>query len=55
MKKDADIKNGLSTEEVEERKNKGMVNILSTPRTKTIKQIVLIHTFTLFKQKQMIK
>ena len=45
---DVDMKKGLSNLEVEERVSKGLVNTLSTPRTKSIKQIILFHTFTLF-------
>lgn len=45
---DVDIKKGLSEEEVLIRKNQGLSNTLSTPKTKSIKQIVLFHTFTLF-------
>lgn len=43
-----DIKFGLNYKQVEERRIKGFVNTSSIPKTKSFKQIVLIHTFTLF-------
>lgn len=43
-----DIKFGLKPKEVEERNRSGFVNTSSIPKTKSIKQIILIHTFTLF-------
>ena len=43
-----DIKKGLTNEQVEKRKQENFVNTLSTPKTKSIKQIILLHTFTLF-------
>lgn len=42
------IKYGLTNKEIDERKNSGLVNISSIPKTKSIKQIITIHTFTLF-------
>ena len=45
---DVNVKTGLNDKQVEIRKSEGLVNILSTPKTKTIKQIILFHTFTLF-------
>lgn len=43
-----DIKMGLDDKQVEKRNQEYLVNTLSTPKTKSIKQIVLFHTFTLF-------
>ena len=45
---DINTKMGLDDKQVEMRKQENLVNTLSTPKTKSIKQIVLFHTFTLF-------
>lgn len=45
---DVDIKYGLSSEQVEERKLQGLVNTSSLPKTRTIKQIIVTHIFTIF-------
>lgn len=42
------IKQGLTKEQVENRKRENLVNISSIPKTKSIKQIFLTHIFTLF-------
>lgn len=42
------IKQGLTKEQVENRKKENLVNISSIPKTKSIKQIFLTHIFTLF-------
>lgn len=39
---------GLSSAEVQERVQKGLKNIDTTPATKTVRQIVLSHCLTLF-------
>jgi len=39
---------GLTKEEVKERKKKGLVNYDTTPKSKTIKEIIKENTFTLF-------
>ena len=39
---------GLSKEEVEERKRKGLVNYDDTPKTKSIKEIIFSNFFTYF-------
>ena len=39
---------GLTREEVEERKNKGLVNFNDAPKTKTIGQILADNIFTYF-------
>ena len=41
-------KNGLSNEEVNERISKGLVNYDVSPKTKTIKEIILNNLFTYF-------
>lgn len=43
-----DIKYGLNNEQIQGRTLKGLVNTNDIPKTKSIKQIVLLHTFTLF-------
>ena len=43
-----DIKNGLTSKEVEIRKNKGLVNFNDAPKTKTIGQIIRDNFFTYF-------
>ena len=43
-----DMKYGLTNKEVEERVKNKLLNISEIPKTKTIKQIVLSHIFTLF-------
>lgn len=43
-----DIKQGLTKEQVENRKKDNLVNISTIPKTKSIKQIFLTHIFTLF-------
>lgn len=40
--------NGLTTEEVNERITKGLVNYNNEPKTKTIKQIIKTNVFTYF-------
>lgn len=42
------IKEGLTDKQVNERINQGFINKSSIPTTKSIKQIILMHTFTLF-------
>lgn len=39
---------GLTDKEIEERKKNGLINISDIPKTKSIKQIFIIHIFTLF-------
>ena len=47
-KKDIDIKRGLTLEQVELRKQQGLVNFNTEANTKTVKQIVLENVCTLF-------
>ena len=43
-----DIKYGLKKEEVDERIKKSIINTQSIPKTRSVKQIVFLHVFTLF-------
>ena len=43
-----DIKSGLKTKEVNKRVQQGFINTSTIPKTRSVKQIVFLHLFTLF-------